>query len=181
MAQGTIQFQNASTFPIKVATGTDAASLAAATVIGSNATSVSLGAGLGQVNVQMYVSLASAPTQFFLAGSTTNSGSTLSSFQGTFHGGNPYTIPASVDGGLFQQGTTIDYYFAAQTQNGIYSGTSAIGTGYVLAGGATSPGVTFGSTGGLIPGFTITAVPEPSTIILSGLGAAAMLLYRRKK
>ncbi|HZQ48262.1 MAG TPA: hypothetical protein VFC07_14695, partial [Verrucomicrobiae bacterium] len=71
MAQGTIQFQNASTFPIKVATGTDAASLAAATVIGSNATSVSLGAGLGQVNVQMYVSLASAPTQFFLAGSTT--------------------------------------------------------------------------------------------------------------
>lgn len=179
LGQGTIAFQNSSTFPIKVATGSDAASLAAAVTIGSS--NAPAGAGPGQVTVQLFVALASAPTTFFLAGTTTNSGSTTALFLGTFHGGSPYSIPTSVDGGAFAPSTTIDYYFTAESANGVYNGTSATGTGYVLSGGSTTPGATFGAGTGQIGGFTLTPVPEPSVMILSGLGAAAMLLYRRKK
>jgi len=180
LAQGTIQFQNASTFQLKIAAGTDSASLAAATAVGTNPQSEALGGGPGQVTVDMFLSLASNPSVFFLAGTTSNSASALASFQGTFHGGNPYTIPAALDGGAFGAGTTVDYYFTAATASGAV-GTSATGTGYVLGGGSVLPGSTFGAGAGLIGGFTIAPVPEPSIMILSGLGAAAMLLYRRKK
>jgi hypothetical protein len=182
LAQGTIQFQNSSSFPVKIATGTDAGSLASAFTIGSTQ-AAALGAGPGQVNINMFVALASAPSTFFLAGSTTNSGSTSALFLGTFHGGSPYSIPASIDGGAFTQGTVIDYYFTATTATGAV-GTSSIGTGYALSGGASSPGATFGSGAGQIGagGFTlVSSVPEPSIMALSGLGAAALLLYRRKK
>jgi hypothetical protein len=179
LAQGTIQFQNSSSFQIKVATGSDAASLAAAVPVGSSTAPAD--AGPGKVNVQLFVALASAPTQFFLAGTTTNSGSTAALFLGTFHGGSPYSIPASIDGGAFTQGTVIDYYFTAESQSGVYNGTSATGTGYALSGGSGTPPATFGTATGEIGGFTLTPVPEPSVMILSGLGAAAMLLYRRKK
>jgi len=33
----------------------------------------------------------------------------------------------------------------------------------------------------VFPGFTVTAVPEPATFALAGLGAAALLLFRRRK
>ena len=33
----------------------------------------------------------------------------------------------------------------------------------------------------VFPGFVVTAVPEPSTFALAGLGAAALLLFRRRK
>jgi hypothetical protein len=33
----------------------------------------------------------------------------------------------------------------------------------------------------VFPGFIVTAVPEPSTFALAGLGAAALLLFRRRK
>src|SRR5581483_12137617 len=100
MAQpGTFGFSNFYNYPIKIALGTDAASLAAATVIGTNATSVSLGAGPGQVTVQLYIALDgtvpqfsdpfSPPANFFLAGTTSNSTSLSPVAQGVFHGGNP--------------------------------------------------------------------------------------------
>lgn len=187
-AQGTIQFNNSGTFPILITSGTDAASLAAATPIGTNPTSEALGGGPGQVTIDMYIALASAPTQYFLAGTTTNSASSLSSFQGTFHGGNPYTIPSTLDGGAFIPGATIDYYFTAISSSsgplGPLGGVSATGTGYVLAGGATSPSVTFGTSTGLIPGFTISPItftPEPSTLAIGALGLAVAILYRRRR
>jgi len=49
------------------------------------------------------------------------------------------------------------------------------------AGTINSP---FGTAAGLIPGFSlnfIQAVPEPSTIALAGLGAAALVIFRRRK
>jgi hypothetical protein len=172
-AQGTFQFQNSASFPLLVNDGGSENY-----VIGTS-NAAALGAGPGQVNVQLYVALASAPTQFFLAGTTTNSGSTSSLFLGTFHGGSPYSIPSTLDGGAFTQGTVIDYYFTAQAQGGAW-GESAIGTGYTLAGGSGTPQATFGTGPSQISGF-ILGVPEPSTLAISGLGALAALLYRRRK
>jgi hypothetical protein len=37
------------------------------------------------------------------------------------------------------------------------------------------------SLAGLYPGFAVTAVPEPSTFVLAGLGIASLLLFRRRK
>lgn len=175
-AGGTIQFQNWNTSPIVIDPGIGGQTY----VIGSSNAAV-YGAGPGQVNVDLYVALASAPSVFYLAGTTINSGSTSSLFLGTFHGGSPYYIPSTVDGGAFTQNTVIDYYCTAQTQNGIYSGTSAVGTGYTLAGGSTTPALTFNDgTAGQLSGFII-GVPEPSTLAIGGLGALAALLYRRRK
>jgi len=37
------------------------------------------------------------------------------------------------------------------------------------------------STSGFFPGLQLTPIPEPSTIALAGLGAASLLLFRRRK
>jgi hypothetical protein len=67
--------------------------------------------------------------------------------------------------------------------NGQYFGTSGIAT--VLVGGNPLPSATlFGTAPGTtIQGFTLglLPVPEPSTFALAGLGAAAMLIFRRRK
>jgi hypothetical protein len=63
-------------------------------------------------------------------------------------------------------------------------GTSAVAHG--VAGGAAS-GVTipalniFGGVPSLTTGFILEPVPEPTTMALVGLGAAAMLIFRRRK
>lgn len=62
-------------------------------------------------------------------------------------------------------------------------GLSGIGT--ATAGGGTppaSPGIIFGATG-LTSGFTLTGrqTPEPSSMALAGLGAAALLIFRRQE
>lgn len=41
-----------------------------------------------------------------------------------------------------------------------------------------TPGVNFA---GLITGFTLQSTPEPATLALGGLGAAALLMFRRRK
>ncbi|EEF57597.1 PEP-CTERM sorting domain-containing protein [Pedosphaera parvula] len=61
-----------------------------------------------------------------------------------------------------------------------YFGISSIGT-VTLGGGATPAGVIWGNNAGQVQGFTLTPVPEPSTIALAGLGAASLLLFRRRK
>ncbi|MDB6122696.1 MAG: hypothetical protein JWQ71_1689 [Pedosphaera sp.] len=71
-----------------------------------------------------------------------------------------------------------------------YEAAYAAGTGYIgvstmfsaHTGGAGSPPETPASTlGTAFTGLTISPVPEPSTIALGGLGAAALLLFRRRK
>jgi hypothetical protein len=63
-------------------------------------------------------------------------------------------------------------------------GLSGIGT--AVAGGGTPPappGIIFGATG-LTSGFNMTptgVVPEPTSMALAGLGAAALLIFRRRK
>lgn len=62
-------------------------------------------------------------------------------------------------------------------------GASGICNG-VLAGNNASPGNTslIGLISGLqTPGWQLSPVPEPATFALAGLGAAAMLIFRRRK
>jgi len=64
-------------------------------------------------------------------------------------------------------------------------GTSAVATSVTLGGGAIGTPSIFGNNPGQIStGFLlnrIDPVPEPSTFALAGLGAAAMLIFRRRK
>jgi hypothetical protein len=63
-------------------------------------------------------------------------------------------------------------------------GLSALGTGQ--AGGSTATGTLpnlniFGGATGIQNGFFLQTVPEPSSMALAGLGAAALLIFRRRK
>jgi len=75
--------------------------------------------------------------------------------------------------------TSADGSYNASVAAGDYSGQSALG--FVTPN--SPPGQIFGSGAGQITGLslTVTATPEPGTIALGGLGAAALLLFRRKK
>jgi hypothetical protein len=64
-----------------------------------------------------------------------------------------------------------------------FFGLSGIGTG--AAGGSTATGTLpnfnlFGGSG-LQAGFSLVSVPEPTSMALAGLGAAALLIFRRRK
>jgi hypothetical protein len=70
--------------------------------------------------------------------------------------------------------------------NGIanaYYGSSQGAFSVQLGGGAIPAGGIFGGGVGQIAGFTLglAPVPEPSTFALAGLGAAALLIFRRRK
>jgi hypothetical protein len=183
MAQGNITFANNGTGQLLSISPN--ANGSGATLLGTNAQSVSLGGGPGQVIVRLYVQTNGVPVTFnsdgtpvnmFLVGTTTNSGLTPPTFQGTFNGGSPLTMGAPWDGSF-----AIEYYFWAQTMNGLYRGTSTLGINYTPTTGTTLPVATFGTNPGQVLGFTLTPVPEPSTFALCGLGAAALLLFRRRK
>jgi hypothetical protein len=69
-----------------------------------------------------------------------------------------------------------------QLQNAFY-GLSGVATGVILGGGPTPQGTIFGGGAGQILGFNLglAPVPEPSSFALAGLGAAALLIFRRRK
>jgi len=75
---------------------------------------------------------------------------------------------------------------------GGYAGSSAVAPNFLLGGdgglGFIQPSPVFGGSSGIVPagvnnGFTLTyfPVPEPSSMVLAGLGAASLLLFRRRK
>jgi hypothetical protein len=67
-----------------------------------------------------------------------------------------------------------------------FFGTSAIGFGYSGGGplGLPAPSLfttSAGMPGGLTSGFSLMAVPEPTTMALAGLAGLSLLLFRRRK
>jgi len=66
----------------------------------------------------------------------------------------------------------------------MWIGSSLIGNDIVLGGGATPATTLFGAGASSVGGFALTfvpAIPEPSSMVLAGLGAASLLLFRRRK
>jgi len=62
-------------------------------------------------------------------------------------------------------------------------GATAVATSVGLGGGLTPPGAIFGTGAGQVGGplLQVQPVPEPSTFALAGLGAATLLIFRRRK
>jgi len=93
------------------------------------------------------------------------------------------TFSFEVAGWAASLGATFDPNWLTTAPNGAF-GLSGIGTSTAGGGSpvAAPPGVIFGAPG-LTSGFTMgqTAVPEPTSMALAGLGAAALLIFRRRK
>jgi len=192
-AQGQIDFHNpggATGYPMQVRDANNVT-----TTVG--ATGSPLAQGSVRVGLFIGPNGATSMSQMSMVAVITNSTLAVPSFHGRFNGGTSYEIIPSV------ANTQVSYLFAAwsistgaltyagafdtainPTSAG-YAGVSAIGQNYTLGGGSAIPppipGPTFGTGPGQIQGFTLVPVPEPSTIVLGILGAAALLLRRRSK
>jgi hypothetical protein len=184
-AQGTIDFHNPNTFPLRVQD-------AAGNVTTVGATGSPLGPASVRVGLFVGANGAANISAMTMVGMVTNSASTVPLFVGTFNGGNPYTITPSTPNAqvafafaAWSISTGALTYDAAKLATTGYLGESAIGQNYTLGGFGSPPslpGATFGAGAGQISGFTLTPVPvpEPSTLALGVLGAAALLMRRRK-
>jgi hypothetical protein len=123
---------------------------------------------------------------------------------GRFVAGNGIAIPGTALGGtsaILVRGWSASLgatWAQANANRGIidgYFGSSAVAPNFLMGGdggaGFIQPAPVFGGSNGIIPtglnnGFTLTFVsagiiPEPSSMALAGLGAASLLLFRRRK
>lgn len=103
----------------------------------------------------------------------------------------------TMDATLGPGGTTLEVELVAWTgsftdfASAAASGTALVGfSGSALSGGAfgwsqatgtAQAPVTLVTGAGGFAGITVSIVPEPATMVLGGLGAAALLLFRRRK
>ncbi|HXT12953.1 MAG TPA: PEP-CTERM sorting domain-containing protein [Candidatus Angelobacter sp.] len=111
----------------------------------------------------------------------TGSGSTAASAPfgtaGTYLGSATYTTPGVATGGTI----TVDV-IAYDTADGSYANAAFRGhSGAFLMTVADPTGAPNKTGDAPMPGFSVLPVPEPSIFALSGLGAAALMLIRRKK
>jgi len=154
-------------------------------------------AGTFDIGLYMGASGATDISQMQLVDLATSPNAPTSSFftAGSFSGGTVAT-PGNVANTInFQAGTQYAFIVAAWSAadgstyaaalasgdaNG-YTGLSALGFVTPLAPPSGAPN-TFGTAAGQVGGFTlVTPVPEPTTLALGGLGAAALLMFRRRK
>jgi len=132
----------------------------------------------GDFNVNFYGG--SDANSLSLLKSIVNSGGGSALGAGTFLdlSGVPVSIPGALTSGSFRieawQGGAGSTFNGAQIrgQSGVFS--NPLGNP-----NAQPPGLPTDFTG--MPGITLTTIPEPSTFALAGLGAAALLIFRRRK
>lgn len=80
----------------------------------------------------------------------------------------------------WQSSTGTDNWEAAKPGLSVF-GTSTVGT-LVLGGGAIPNSSAWGLAAGTqIQGLNLVSIPEPTSMALAGLGAAALLIFRRRK
>ena len=187
LAQGTIDFHNPNTVPLRYFDFRDGSS----GIIGAPGSPF----GPASIRVGLFIGNpgATSISQMTMVGLTTNSSSTLPLFVGTFNGGNPYTIAGH------PQNEVVSFAFAAWSIStgaltyqealasvGGLGGQTAIGRGYTLAGGANPPAPTFGTPTAaqpwLINDFPLSiGLPEPSTLVLGLVGATVLWMFGRRK
>jgi hypothetical protein len=191
MAQGRVNFANTSATGIRISANGDGS----ASVLLGTASTAAFGIGPASTRIQLFASANSATlgdanttfSQFAALSLTpvligtgqtqqvTNSVSTSATFQGTFAGGNPLSITGN-------SGTPLFFRFTAQSINGAYAGLSTI----IQVTPSLSPAVPapmFSVVAGSVSawnGVTMVPVPEPSSMALAGLGAASLLIFRRR-
>ena len=111
---------------------------------------------------------------------------------GRFTGGNGIAVNGWAPGStMFYEvagweqslGTTFNPAWLTTAPSGLF-GLSVVGSGVAGGGSQSLPSLPlFGGTG-ITQGFTLTggaSVPEPSSMALIGLGAAALVIFRRRK
>jgi len=150
--------------------------------VGTPATAAGFtGAGPGQVAITVWgapqgtaIGTAEATTPLFTG---FNSASALAGAQGTFNAGGAFNLTTANVPGWNGSGP-LEFLFLATTTSGYNALVEA--QNITAATGIATPTPVFGNGAGQIGSFTMT-VPEPTTIALGGLGAAALLLFRRRK
>jgi len=181
MAQGRINFANSSSTPLRISNGVGGPT----NVLGTASTAFY---GIGPASMQIYLTagLASSSLAPVMIGTAANAlfvvntASGIASAQGTFPGGSNLAL-AGFDGAapVFLQ------LHAYSVTPGLWEGHSSIIQVSLATGVATATQV-FNVNGGpnawnLLNDMTIVPVPEPSSIVLAGLGAASLLMFRRRK
>jgi len=111
-----------------------------------------------------------------------NVSSGIATAQGTVAPNSVFTLPTQAG---FDGSVPVDFLFTA-TATGYPMGVSTIGVVQPITAaqaGTGTAGPHIWGTGDSATGITSLAivVPEPSTIVLGGLGAAALLAFRRRK
>ncbi len=179
--QGRVGFNNQSTFA-----PADAITIAAQNM-GAVGGLAGQGIGGDKYSVQLRWAAGTFATQdLFNAANPTNS----AIFTGAAFLAN--TGPLSTFSGFFDAGTVANVgapgTFTMQTwawySVGAGNAAYAAATGNKGASGLFTVNVTASPTpinSTVFPGFQVSLVPEPSTFALAGLGAAALLLFRRRK
>jgi len=89
------------------------------------------------------------------------------------------TIPTTGTTGVSTAPGASAWFYVAGTYTGGYTGQTTPWS-QLTGGGGSPPGPANTMTGWTIP-LTLTAIPEPSTIALAGLGVASLLIFRRRK
>lgn len=156
-AQGTVTFANAATSIIQL-NGVSATSAA-----GVKATLWAAPQGTTDVNL------------FTLVGAAVNVGTPQA---GRFSGGT-YTVPAGTPGGSVA--LLVRAFVGADWASSTASGQSAIFTVASTGNPLTTPAGTPATISGLYGTINVTSVPEPTSMALAGLGAASLLIFRRRK
>jgi hypothetical protein len=179
MAQGRINFNNTSASPIRISANQDGS----ASVVLGTASTAAFGFGPASAQIRLFAGLTSTSLAPVLIGSGANlefvlntANTALAAVQGTFPGGSNLGL-AGYDGNA-----PVFLQFIASTADNSYRGVSSIIQVNLATGLATATAV-FGpnATASTWNGVTMTPVPEPSSMALAGLGAAALVLFRRRK
>jgi hypothetical protein len=185
-AQGYISAVNTTVNPVLIQDTTGTIHVGAVN-IGKPATAAGFGtgAGPGAVTFSLYAavngaSLSTLESAQSLVATVQNSSSGLANAQGLI---NTSTIQLPTSAGVFDGTSQIEVIWYGVTGDGKYAGWSNEGTGITPATGTGLAPAIWGASP-LITSMTlvnVVATPEPATIALGGLGAAALLLFRRRK
>jgi len=185
MAQGRIAFANSTaTSRLFISDGT------VTQVLGTTSTAY-FGVGPASASIRLFAGYTSSALIPVLVGTANNeqlvknTSSTIAGAQGTFAGGNPLILRDFSGVNMTFDGANaafLRFTYSVSPTNGAFAGGTFAYTSPIISVTPTiSPAGAATVFGGALWGPATIIVPEPSTFALAGLGAAAMLIFRRRK